>query len=119
MDEESTTLNAAEKKWILLHGEQSRLGIGCLILHFKETGSFPKKRTDISSAIVESAALTLGSETEDLCGYIFGNRSHGRHLSGIREFLGIRWATNEDACNAESHLKLSVLSDFDASDLEK
>ncbi|MDJ0702479.1 MAG: DUF4158 domain-containing protein, partial [Leptolyngbyaceae cyanobacterium MO_188.B28] len=92
--------------WTLLPGEltllsrksdTNRLGVAVLLKYFQHEAQFPLSPDDIPSVIVDYIASQVGVPARKFLKYRWDERSMQRHRTEIREFLGIRKATVQDA----------------------
>lgn len=94
------------EQWTLLPSDQAllahkfgptRLGFAVLLLYFHREGRFPQHRHEVPRPVVAHIAAQVGVAYEDYLQYDWSGRSIKYHRAQIREALGFREATVQDA----------------------
>jgi TnpA family transposase len=92
--------------WTLLPDEQAllanktgatRLGFAVLLRFFQLEGRFPYARNEIPAPVIAFIAKQVGVPTADYLQYDWGGRTIKQHRAQIRDALGFREATLQDA----------------------
>lgn len=101
----------------------TRLGFAALLKFFQLEGRFPQHKHELPPAAVTYLAKQVQVPTDEYFGYDWRGRAIKYHRAQVRDFLGVREATVEDAehiatwlasavCPHESrgeHLRLAVI----------
>jgi len=74
----------------------SALGFALLLKHYSHVGRFPRRRSDLSDAVIEFVARQVGVDASDLGFYEWSGRTIEYHRNQIRAQLGFRVATISD-----------------------
>jgi len=75
----------------------TRLGFAVLLLFFHHEGRFPQQRHEVPRPVVRHIAAQVGVAYEDYLQYDWSGRSIKYHRAQIRDALGFREATVQDA----------------------
>ena len=87
----------------------NQLGFALMLKWFQYEGQFPKRKQDIPPSIVGFLAHQLSVEPETFKSYSLQGRTVERHRAQIRQYLGFRETTVEDAEILTKWLVESVL----------
>ena len=88
----------------------TRLGFSVLLKFFQHEGRFPRQRQEVPHVIVKYLARHIGVVASEWDGYAWQGRTTDYHRAQIREFLGFREATVEDATSLSEWLIEHVLA---------
>ena len=94
---EHWSLRPEEKELLGSKQGPSRLGFAVLLKFFQQEGRFPRQRQEIPPAIVKYLARQAGVAQAAWNDFAWQGRTIEYHRAQIREFLGFREATVEDA----------------------
>ncbi len=92
--------------WTLLPDEQAllanttgatRLGFAVLLKFFQLEGRFPYAKNEIPAPVIAFIAKQVGVPTAEYLQYDWGGRTIKQHRAQIRDALGFREATLQDA----------------------
>jgi len=106
---EHWSLRPEEKELLANKNGPTRLGFAVLLKYFQYEGRFPRQRQDIPLAVVKYIARHVGVAQAGWDQYDLESRSTKYHRAQIREFLGFREATVEDAESLSAWLVEHIL----------
>ena len=87
----------------------SRLAVALQLKYLEHEGRFPRHKGEISAIVIRFVARQLDASLKSVGDYDWGGRSTRRYRADIRECLGYRKPTVEDADNLRAHLVKQVL----------
>ena len=117
--EEFWHLSPKEQVFLSRRSVSNRLGLAALLKFFQIEGFFPKQPTDIPSQAVEYLANLLDIPFSDFDAYSFEDRLLKFHRKEIRDFLGFRVPTNQDASDAQKWLTKEARKEQDTVHLQE
>src|SRR4051812_16047197 len=88
----------------------TRLGFAVLLKFFQLQARFPSGKNEIPRVVVAYVAKQIGVDPDEYLRYDWRSRTISYHRMQIREFLGFREATLQDADEMAQWLCESVLS---------
>jgi len=91
------TLHPDELTLIGRVADEGRLGFAVLLKYFQQEGRFPQGKGEIPGAVVSFLAKQLGVPPDTFLRYAWTGRTFERHRTRIRNALGFREATTQDA----------------------
>jgi hypothetical protein len=94
---EHFSLSAEERLWLAGREEHSSLALAVQLKCFQYLGYFVETPQEIPAMIIEELARQLGLSAELWLNYDWQGRSAERHRAAIRERLGFRASSLEDA----------------------
>lgn len=107
---EHWSLRPAEKDLLGNKNGATRLGFAVLLKFFQHEGRFPKHRQEAPLTVVKYVARYVGVPPATWSEYDLESRAAKYHRAQIREFLGFREATVEDAESLSDWLVEHVLA---------
>jgi hypothetical protein len=75
----------------------NQLGFALLLKWFQQEGQFPRRKQEVPSAVIDFLAQQLQVEPVVFKGYPWQGRTAERQRAQIRQYLGFREATVQDA----------------------
>jgi Domain of unknown function (DUF4158) len=99
---EHWSLRPEEKDLLANKNGPTRLGFAVMLKFFQHEGRFPRHRQEVPPAVVKYLARHVGVAQRVWNDYNLESRATRYHRAQIREFLGFREATVEDAAIAQS-----------------
>jgi TnpA family transposase len=103
------SLTPGELEWLPSRRGHTRLGIAVFLKHFQAEGRFPERPEGISPEVIAEIARQAGVDEAEWPRYDWGGRAWKLHRRQIREALGFRPATVEDADRLAEWLRDSVV----------
>jgi len=91
----------------------TRLGFAALLLYFQHEGRFPQHRHEVPRPVVAHIAAQVGVAYEEWLRYDWDSRSIRYHRVQIREALGYREASIQDADDLAAWLSAHVVARID------
>ena len=95
--DERWTLRASDRALLGNKTGSTRLGFAVLLKMFQAEGRFPSRPEEVPVAAVEAIARQIGVSAAAWRSYEWGSRAIAYHRAQIRDALGFREATLEDA----------------------
>jgi hypothetical protein len=94
---EHWSLRPEEKELLANKNGPTRLGFAVLLKYFQHEGRFPRQRQEVPPAVVKHLAKQIGVTQSAWDQYDFESQAAKYHRAQIREYLGFREATVDDA----------------------
>jgi hypothetical protein len=106
---EHWTLRPSDLALVANKAEATQLGCALLLKAFQYEGRFPQSRGEVPTAAVVHVARQLGVPPECSAQYVWTGRTIELHRAQIRQALGFREATVQDADDLTTWLCQAVL----------
>ncbi len=106
---EHWTLYPADETLLMNKAAATRLGCALLLKYFQVNGRFPQHKGDVPAAVIVHVAQQLDIPPELYAQYDWGGRTIEFHRAQIRQALGFREATVQDADALATWLGQDVL----------
>jgi Domain of unknown function (DUF4158) len=106
---EHWSLSPAEQALLTHKTARGQLGFAVLLKSFQLGTRFPRDPRDIPPVVVDSLAQQLGTTPETLADYAWHGHTGRLHRQHIREWLGFRTPTTDDASRLIAWLRQDLL----------
>jgi TnpA family transposase len=106
---EHWSLSTEEQALLTRKTSRGQLGFALLLKAFALETRFPRDRDDFPPAVIEYLALQLGTPPETLDTYDWHGHTGRTHRQAIREWLGFRTPTADDAVQLVAWLRQDIL----------
>ena len=106
---EHWSLSTEEQALLTRKTSRGQLGFAILLKYYQLETRFPRDRRDIPPAVIDSLALQLGTMPETLEDYDWHGHTGRLHRQSIREWLGFRTPTADDAARLLTWLRQGIL----------
>ncbi len=106
---EHWTLRPSDRDLLANKAETTRLGCALLLKAFQYEGRFPQSKSEIPTAAIVHVARQLGVPPECYAQYAWTGRTIESHRAQIRQALGFREATVQDADDLTAWLCHAIL----------
>jgi uncharacterized protein DUF4158 len=106
---EHWSLSTEEQALLTRKTSRGQLGFALLLKAFALETRFPRDRDDLPPAVIEYLALQLGTPPETLDTYDWHGHTGRHHRQAMREWLGFRTPTADDAAQLVAWLRQDIL----------
>jgi hypothetical protein len=106
---EHWSLSTEEQALLTRKTSRGQLGFALLLKAFALETRFPRDRAELPPAVIEYLALQLGTSPDTLNTYDWHGHTGRNHRQAIREWLGFRTPTADDAAQLVAWLRQDIL----------
>jgi Domain of unknown function (DUF4158) len=106
---EHWSLSPEEQALLTRKTSRGQLGFALLLKTFALETRFPRDRDDLPPAVIESLALQLRTPPETLDTYDWHGHTGCNHRQAMRDWLGFRTPTADDAAQLVAWLRPDIL----------